>query len=391
MIDNIVIFSRSLPMHGLGGMEVAAWDLAVGLTRLGYRVVILTTSIPGEPEIIERDGVLIEALPVASGRYSREWWKSSRSRFKDRYMTSASCVVSVSSAALGILSLRNRIPDVPFLFQAHGTSWGEIVSKWRSLKPKSIATSIKNFLWLPRDVLAYRQFDYVVAVGANVQKDLLKLCDYKLLKPEKIRLISNGIDTELFSPSLESRRCVRQGLGVDDESLIILSANRLHSQKGTHHGLEVFYRVRKHRPDSLYIIAGDGVESKNLKKQVMRLGLEKSVIFLGRVERQELSRYLSAADQFLFLTERTEGLPLTILESLACGVPVFVSSHVTLFDSPFVNFVDFKDYEEITSRLINAANVTRERRLAVLPREYSLENAVRSYESLIREKASGQV
>lgn len=388
MTDNVVIFSRSLPMHGLGGMEVAAWDLAVGLTRLGYRVVILTTSIPGEPELIEREGVVIEALPVASGRYSREWWKSSRSRFKDRYMTSASCVVSVSSAALGVLSLRSCIPEVPFLFQAHGTSWGEIVSKWRSLKPKSMATSMKNFFWLPKDILAYRQFDYIVAVGANVQKDLQKLCSYKLLDPEKVRLVSNGIDAELFSPSSESRRYVRQALGVDDESLIMFSANRLHAQKGTHHGLEVFCRVKKRRPNSLYIIAGDGVEAENLKKQVLKLGLEKSVIFLGRIERKELSRYLSAADQFLFLTERTEGLPLNILESLACGVPVFISSHVTLFDSPFIKFVDFKDYEEVSNLLLHEAE---KRRLAVLPEEYSLGNSVRAYESLIRERVAGQI
>lgn len=156
MTREIVILSRSLPFHGLGGMEIVAWDLAKEFVRAGHAVRIITTTLPGRFGEFEQDGVCVVPLSgTPSARYSFAWWAESRRYFEERCMESTQAVLSVSAAGFGILPLKRRLTNIPFVMQAHGTSWGEVLSKWRSRRPKSILTLLRNVLWLGRDLYSY--------------------------------------------------------------------------------------------------------------------------------------------------------------------------------------------------------------------------------------------
>ncbi|WP_167400644.1 glycosyltransferase family 4 protein [Salinicola salarius] len=362
-------------------MEVVAWDLAVEFARLKYPVRVITTSLPDQHECFLQDGVKVVPLSnTPSGRYSRTWWQASRRYFSEHCMGTTLGVLSVSAAAFGILPLKKQFPDVPFIMQAHGTSWGEVISKWRSKRVRSILSSIKNLVWLPKDIFAYRKFDSVIAVGERVRMDLTRAPLRWVLAEEKVHLISNGIDTKVFYPSYEARINLRKFLDISETVPVVISASRLHAQKGVDQGVKAFAKFLESNPDAVYLIAGDGPEREYLQALVHDLGVEGNVRFLGALERFELAEYLCAADVFLFLTKRVEGLPLNVLEALACGLPCIVSDYLMIPFAAQVELVLPDDQEMIVKFLQKHLNSPRQvKKISLLPSPLSLKNAASSY------------
>lgn len=381
--DTVVILSRSLPHHGLGGMEVVAWDLAKEFVRQNLKVSIITTPIPGQSGEFIEDGVQIIPLEnIPSGRYSRLWWKKSKQYFEEHYMCTAQIVLSVSAAGFGLLPLKRKLKDVPFIMQAHGTSWGEFVSKWRSGRCKSILSSIRNIIWMPKDLWAYKQFDLIVTVGEQVSLDLIKPPSNWVLAKDKIKQIPNGIDTRLFKSSIESRSKIRRELKISEKTTIIISASRLHPQKGVGHGLMAFSRYLKINPDAIYFIAGDGPERRNLETLADSLNIKEQVRFLGAKTRDDLVNYLQIGDVFLFLSDRIEGLPLNVLEALAVGLPVVLSKHINVINSSDIHRVQ-QDDASLVAETINI--ISQQQKLGercCLPIENSLEYVAKRYMDL---------
>ena len=167
----VLAAARALPFHGIGGMQAIAWDVLAGLARRGHRVTVLTTSIPGRACVeLEHDGVTV--LPLAGttpGRYSSAWWLASR-RVAERLGKRIDAVLSVSSAAAGLLPLKRTALRVPFVFQAHGSSWTEALTKWRSARPLDWVKSARNVYWLAQDARLYRGFDELVFVGDALRR-----------------------------------------------------------------------------------------------------------------------------------------------------------------------------------------------------------------------------
>lgn len=391
MPKEIVIFTRSLPLHQLGGMEIIAWDFAKEFVRQGSAVRLITTSLTS-PERGEFDLDGVRVVPLArcpSARYTSSWWRESRTYFEAHCLKSTHAVLSVSAAGFGVLALKPRLKSVPFVMQAHGTSWAEIVSKWRSRRIRNLVSSLNNFIWMPRDMWAYRRFDAVVAVGEKVQNSLRSAPTKWLVRPHSVSVIANGVDVGLFRPDPKSRREVRARLGIDERAPVVVSANRLHVQKGTHHCLEAIAKFGRIAPEFRYLVAGDGPEFDSLRSIIRHYGLERSVLLMGRVERTDLAWWLRGADALLFLTEREEGLPLNVLEALATGVPIVASKCLTVLESPDIHRVDPRKPGEVCDALNKVISEGRNaEKCSRLPPAFELQYAARQYLSMFDREAT---
>ena len=75
--NHFVFFSRSLPFHGIGGMEIVVWGLLKEISNSNSaKVTVITTAIKGKPEQFTEDNVSVVAiLGVKSRRYTPKWWK----------------------------------------------------------------------------------------------------------------------------------------------------------------------------------------------------------------------------------------------------------------------------------------------------------------------------
>jgi len=141
---------------------------------------------------------------------------------------------------------------------------------------------------------------------------------------DKLHLVTNGIDTnQLRLPTAAQRNNARQLLGCKNDRPIVAMVGRLWPQKDPLCFVEMADRLIRDGVDANFCMIGDGELRGALEEQIAQRGLGDRVFLLGW--RDDVPRLLHGLDLFV-LTSRWEGLPLVILEAMACGVPVVASN-----------------------------------------------------------------
>lgn len=377
---HILGLSRTLPFHSIGGMQAIAWDLFKEFVRLGHRVTIITTRIPSRPERFLEDGVEVISLQCAAPeRYSNKWWSESR-RVALEMPVRVDAVLSISAAGAGLLPIKAALGDVPFLFQAHGTSWGEFLSKWRSGNPVQYIKSIKNIYWMFKDAFIYKKFDEVILVGDVLERQFSSWPLSVLAPTVRRTVIRNGVGADVFFPNDEARRLEREKLGFLGEEKVVVFAARLHPQKGGRQAVLAFKELLSKMPDSRLLIVGGGEDELSLRKLVEQSNLSNVVRFTGAVPRDRIPGLLASGDVFIFPTLRQEGLPMNVLEALSCGLPAVCSESTRDVFSPQlpISYVDPFDAKSVGDELRNFLIGSSDRRSLLTP-EYMLSACAQDY------------
>lgn len=373
------MFTRSLPMHGVGGMEVVAWDLAQSLSRLGCDLEIITTEAKNFKGKQVINGVPIHFIEgVRAGKYSRKWWERSKEIFDLNYKEKCDCVFSVSTGAYGLLRDKASYKNIDFVIQIHGTAWGELISKLKSRTLKGFLTWPKNLLWMFRDLVNYKSFDKIISIGKQVSDDLSKWPYEKIIDPVKHIMIKNGIDNVLFSPNEGIKNEVLEKYQIPKHKKLIVTACRLHEQKGVLNCLRTLEKI-KDDIQFFYVVVGSGPQEGYLKKVTNELKLTDRVLFTGSLSRPQIAQLESACDLFLFLTDRVEGLPLNVLEASAVGLDIVISEQVKLFDSVRITSVNPKEYEKNAKVIVDKLSAKESLTNAYLPSEYTLDYTAEKY------------
>jgi glycosyltransferase involved in cell wall biosynthesis len=366
-------------------MEFVAWDFARSFARRKNDVRVLTTQCERLPKHCFREDVEIECIVAPSGRYSRHWWLRSRAVYLERLRQEADIVLSISAAAQSMAKDRKSGPPY-FVAQAHGTAWGEAISKLRGVDPLNWLRAMANLKAMVDD-RAYRSFDSFVAVGESVQNDLSSYPTKYFSGSVPIELIPNGIDTETFTFNEGERRKIREELSLSPTDKVVISTSRLHVQKGLAESLAAFELAAAKNASLRYVIVGTGPMERSLKGAVRSRGLDGLVKFAGFVPRDQMPAYLSAADIFLFTTFRLEGLPLNLLEALATGLRCIISNHVSDPSWGAIG-VQPNDTNAVANVLLKLSDAGLDDRRSRLPPQYSLDVATDRYielfERLIR-------
>ncbi len=137
-------------------------------------------------------------------------------------------------------------------------------------------------------------------------------------------LILNGIDVAAFAYDEQKRAATREALGLA-ERFVLGHAGHLAAVKNQSFLLELMPEVLKHKPDAMLLLLGEGEDRPMLEQKIRDMGLEHHVIMTGNVT--NVADYLSAMDVFVF-PSLFEGLPLSILEVQANGLPCVISTGV---------------------------------------------------------------
>jgi glycosyltransferase involved in cell wall biosynthesis len=132
------------------------------------------------------------------------------------------------------------------------------------------------------------------------------------IAPERTRVIHNGIDTTRFSPS--PRR--------SDGPLTLICVARLDPLKSHDLLVRSLAALRSQGLDTRLRIVGDGPTRAAVEDEIARLNLGDRVELLG--VRSDVPDLLATADIFV-LPSMAEGLPMTVIEAMACGLPVIAS------------------------------------------------------------------
>ena len=166
-----------------------------------------------------------------------------------------------------------------------------------------------------------RPGDRVVGVGEAVRLALIR---NEGLPADRVEVIYNGIPLDRFSASAGDRAAVRDELGIDPEAPVLVQVARLDYLKDHATAVRAMAHLARERPDARLLLVGEGPERPLIEDLVGRLGLGAHVRLLG--QRADVSRLLATADLAL-LTSISEGIPLTLIEAMAAGLPI-VSTRV---------------------------------------------------------------
>lgn len=130
-----------------------------------------------------------------------------------------------------------------------------------------------------------------------------------------------GIDTQKFSNGLIDREEKRKSLGLEETDIMLLSVGELIERKNHGIVIEAIAQLKEERYK--YFICGKGALKDKYQSMIQELGLEKQVFLLGY--RDDISELCQVADLYIFPSYQ-EGLPVALMEAVACHVPVICTN-----------------------------------------------------------------
>jgi len=137
--------------------------------------------------------------------------------------------------------------------------------------------------------------------------------------------MNNAIDAKKFIYNEEVRKQKRAELGVEDK-FVIGHVGRFNLQKNHEFLVKRFADFAKTNEDAVLVLIGNGELQEKIKEMAKEYGIETKVNFLGL--REDIPQLLQAMDLFLF-PSLFEGLPVTLVEAQAAGLPCVISDTIT--------------------------------------------------------------
>lgn len=186
---------------------------------------------------------------------------------------------------------------------------GGVGGEWKKLVP---------FGWL-----SLRFTDALVSLTGLMKDDMAAGYYGYRADPEKVVIIPNSVDTEVFRPAAD-KRAARERLGLPDGITVMGIVARLSQGKG--HGvlLDALALLKSEGYEFLCLIIGKGPLEAFLKERSMELGIAEDVIFMGA--RHDIADILPALDLHVQpSTWAGESFSLSTVEAMSCGVPVVAS------------------------------------------------------------------
>jgi glycosyltransferase involved in cell wall biosynthesis len=163
---------------------------------------------------------------------------------------------------------------------------------------------------------------FVTKHVAVCKSDARFLQEKKGVPGPKIEIIHNGIDARRIRVSADARNTIRHAIGANETDCILITVARFHKGKGHHVLLAAMQRLLIGHPQTKLVLLGEGAEQAEMRSLCRTFGIAEKIYFAGY--QANVAEWLSAAD-INVLPTFYEGLPLTILEAMAAGLPTVAS------------------------------------------------------------------
>lgn len=283
----ILLFITGL---GMGGAERQVCDLADQYASMGHQVLLISLAgeLVNKPKSSEVKVVLLNM-------------KKNPYVFIQTYIKARQLIIGFK-------------PDVVHSHMVHANLFARLL-RLSVFIPKLICTSHSSNEGGKLRMLAYRFTDSLCDLNTNVSQEAVNSSvEQGATTADRIIAIHNGIDTSRFIFNRTARVRLRNELGLDDATCLLLAVGRLTAAKDYPNLLIAYELLLKQGCDVHLVIIGSGEEQPMLSTMVMAQGLTERVSFLGL--RYDVSDWMSAADVFV-LSSAWEGFGLVIAEAMA--------------------------------------------------------------------------
>jgi len=307
----IAIFSDTFPPQ-VNGVANVVKESAEGLAARGHQVKIFTVSNSSDKSPFNKKSgpvvVFLPSLPALVYQNER-FGLPSFAHFNQ---------------------LKNFNPDIVHTHTPFAVGWQAI---WwtKKLKVPLVGTHhtfydhylkhikmdydwTKKFSW--KYIAAYyNQCDLILSPSQSLAKELIA---HEIKK--SIKIIPNPIDTDFFRPAGAAKKTkAKKHFRIDNQSVAYMG--RLSYEKSVAQAVKAFVLAAKKAPTLRLMLIGDGPEKKRLEELSKALGLKNKIIFTGILRGENLLKALWANDIFI-TASKTENMPVSVLESMAAGLPI---------------------------------------------------------------------
>ena len=326
----------------MGAPAARAAELALHWSKAGHEVSVLT-GFPNHPTgvVPEEWRARLRRL-IYKERYGtvdvfRTWlWPLPNRKSHERIRNYSSFCVSAALRGMNIPKPDVVIATSPQLLVALAGWWiafaREIpfVFEVRDLWPESLAAvGVGSEDSLLHHTLAgiarflYESAARVVVVTPAFKDRLME--DWRV-PADKIAIVENGVETDLFCPSSDGRVSLGRQFGMEGKFVVSYIGTM-----GNAHGLgtllDAASQLLNKQPDVLFLLVGEGAEKDQIKAAAQSRGLT-NVRFVDQQPRESIPAFISASDVCLVLLKRTDVfktvIPTKMLEFMSCARPVIL-------------------------------------------------------------------
>jgi glycosyltransferase involved in cell wall biosynthesis len=144
---------------------------------------------------------------------------------------------------------------------------------------------------------------------------------------EKIKVISNGVNTEIFRPIHDSPLLAqwKDRLGIKPKDTVIAYVGNLAPWQGIDDLIEIAFRLLSKNKDLKFLFVGEGPLKPLLIREVLNSGYEGDIVFTGMLDHEDIPFIINLADICVAPLRVMTGSPIKVFEYMACGKPVVTS------------------------------------------------------------------
>ncbi|MCO5242058.1 MAG: glycosyltransferase family 4 protein [Chitinophagaceae bacterium] len=265
-------------------------------------------------------------------------------------------------------------PGVIHIAHVNLSGFTYVLAKLFNIKTVLNVYGLEVWSGLSKDAaLGLKKVDFVIS-DCHYTAGYLEQERYR--KRDSITVIWDCVDLERFYPA-QANQEVRKKFQIPDQSghFIIMSLGRL-SKAAAHKGydrlINVFQRLAIKYENTRLVIGGKGDNKETYEEMVRNYNLTDKVIFTGMVEDKDLPDLYRCASVFSLVSDRGigrgEGIPLTPLEAMACGIPVIVGnqdgSQEAVMDNLNGSVIDpfnLEEHVEVLEALLCSSELLKEK------------------------------
>ncbi len=160
----------------------------------------------------------------------------------------------------------------------------------------------------------------VDATLAVSQAERAALVESGVYPANRVAVVWNGIDVDAFAAPLADRAAWRAAVGIPAEARLVTTVCRLYKPRDFPTLIAAFAQARRVCPAAHLLIVGDGPDRARVEALIREYDLAEAATLTGW--RTDLPAVYAASDVYTLTTWGWEGLPLTVLEAMASGLPV---------------------------------------------------------------------